>query len=364
MLNSADIFDVLVVYSHVNATSASATSSDNNLPFSVASRRTHYNNAYGYLLETCAKHQLKAAFTTSADVIGAGLCNAYWLYSDNCWTKQTKNCFANVIFDKFSPASDSLKQSRNTLFSNLEITPFNDPELFSLFFDKQKSYQRFSRVSIPTVSINRSDHKNIVSAVTKLNRLVSLHPHREDFGTGVVLKDRYGSGGFRIYKLNTKIIEQIKTITQKHPHKSFIIQPFVQFDGGYQYKNLKGPIDIRLIFSGQKIIQTYIRMAKADDFRCNEHQGGSLTYIHKKDIPEKVIKLALKLAGQLNKPDSIYALDFIISNNDRVYFLEGNCGPGIDWNLDLLKNERMSKKLIRIIVKELKNRTPPPMSLR
>jgi glutathione synthase/RimK-type ligase-like ATP-grasp enzyme len=105
-------------------------------------------------------------------------------------------------------------------------------------------------------------------------------------------------------------------------------------------------------------------MAKADDFRCNEHQGGSLTYIHKKDIPEKVIKLALKLAGQLNKPDSIYALDFIISNNDRVYFLEGNCGPGIDWNLDLLKNERMSKKLIRIIVKELKNRTPPPMSLR
>jgi len=49
-------------------------------------------------------------------------------------------------------------------------------------------------------------------------------------------------------------------------------------------------------------------------------------------------------------------LDFIISNSGNIYLIEANTGPGLDWNLSIKKNEIESKKLIRIIVKEIARR--------
>ena len=102
-------------------------------------------------------------------------------------------------------------------------------------------------------------------------------------------------------------------------------------------------------------------MAKTGDFRCNEHQGGLLKYISKNEVPQEVVTTSNKIANVLNKKCSLYTLDFLISNNGNIYLLEGNTGPGLDWNLSIKENEIEAQKLIRIIVKELVTRVVQPI---
>ncbi len=113
---------------------------------------------------------------------------------------------------------------------------------------------------------------------------------------------------------------------------------------------------MRIIYLGGKVVQTYIRQAKKDDFRCNEHQGGTLIYTKFSEIPLSVRKFSEKVAKLLGNQQGLFALDFIISNTNTIYFVEGNSGPGIDWNLSLAENEKKAKILIRGIVRELAKR--------
>jgi glutathione synthase/RimK-type ligase-like ATP-grasp enzyme len=101
-------------------------------------------------------------------------------------------------------------------------------------------------------------------------------------------------------------------------------------------------------------------MAKAGDFRCNEHQGGTLKYIPINQVPASLIATSRKIAKKLGRKTSLFALDFIISNNKNIYLVEGNTGPGLDWDLSVRKNETESKRLIGIVVKRLFMLSCPP----
>jgi len=78
-------------------------------------------------------------------------------------------------------------------------------------------------------------------------------------------------------------------------------------------------------------------------------------------VPTDVLLASNKIAEVLNKrslflrnnKSSLFALDFIISNNGNIYLLEGNTGPGLDWNLSSKENKEEAQKFIRIVVKEL-----------
>ncbi|KKQ90444.1 MAG: hypothetical protein UT14_C0036G0005, partial [Candidatus Shapirobacteria bacterium GW2011_GWE1_38_92] len=119
--------------------------------------------------------------------------------------------------------------------------------------------------------------------------------------------------------------------------------------------------DIRLVYLNGEIVQTYIRVAKSGEFRCNEHRGGTLTYIPLSAIPKIVLKMSNLIAKDLNNKRSLYALDFVISDNGNAYLLEGNTSPGLDWNLTLKHNEIEAKKLIRLVVQQLLIWATPPV---
>jgi hypothetical protein len=350
-MNNTSIFDVLVVYSDKLATSASSKNSSSKRPFSKKSGRTNYNDAYAYFLKMCSENYLNAAFTTSSDIIGPGKCSSYWLFNKDKWQKVDKKCYSPLIFDKFSPRSDLQKNRRKTLFSNSLVKPFNTKPLFYLFFDKQKTYEYLQEFSIPTVEVLNTKIADIKFAIETLSVLTSNHPNKDDFSRNLILKDRFGAGGNDIYYIDSKnSVRKIAEILKKNKEKYFIIQPFVKYDKGHEHQNYLGFIDIRTVFVGNKLIQTYIRIAKDKEFRCNEHKGATLLYISKSQIPTKVLNVANKITSSIGKGGMLFALDFIISNSGNVYLVEGNCGPGIDWNLSLKENEIMAKKLIRKIV--------------
>ena len=355
-MKNTDIFDVLVVYSHGIASSASSVK-QYITPFSHDFSRAHYDNAYSYLLEQCEKNGLTAAFTTSADIIGAGKCSSYWIFSNAAWKKINNPCYSLLIYNKFSPFTKTQTENTELLFSDQNVQRFSDKYLHALFFDKHKTYETLQEFSIPTVIIENGSKKSINRACLQLNQLVADHPNHIDFSSEYILKDRYGAEGNDIYKLGKNASNDIVTIMRQNPHVSFVIQPFTKFDTGYSYQNTSLPTDIRIIYHEEKIIQTYVRTAKKGDFRCNEHQGATLTYTSIKDIPKQVRIFSDNIMRLLNKKQALYALDFIVSNNGNIYLLEGNIGPGIDWNLSSKENEKMAKKLINIIVGGLKSRT-------
>ncbi len=315
-----------------------------------------YNEVYGYFLEICLNMGLKAAFCTSADIIGPGFCRCFWIFKDNNWVKVNSPCFSKLIFDRFSPKNIGVKARRELLFSNKDIKPFNNPELYNLFFDKQKTYDKLEKYAIPTVSIGKSTIENMDVACQKLVDLMLIHCGINDFNSDVIMKDKFGSGGNGIYKYKINMRQEMVNEAKKHPNTTYIIQPFAKFDTGFLFKNNLESADIRLIFLGGKIVQSYIRVAKTGDFRCNEHQGGLLTYLNLNELPLDVVLKAMEVAEILDKKCSLFTLDFIVSNSGNAYLLEGNTGPGLDWNQNLPQNEIEAKKLINLVVGELKLR--------
>jgi hypothetical protein len=352
-MKNLDHFDVLVVYSQALAHSASESDASCTTPFASWSRRANYNDAYAYFLKTCARNNLTAAFTTSADIIGTGKCRSYWLFQKNKWIKVNKPCSSNLIFDKFSPINIDQKLKRKLLFSSSRIKPFNNHYLFQLFFDKYKTYLKLKPFSIPTVAIADTKLVSIEKALKDLHRVVKNNKYKSDFTQDIVIKDRFGAGGNNIYKVTSNHVKEIRKIVKSKPQISFVIQPFLNFDKGFSYGKYSGLIDIRIIYSRGKIIQSYIRTAKEKDFRCNEHQGGKLVYIQSRDIPKKVLKLSSQVTKSLNKKQSLFALDFVITNRNNVYLLEGNTGPGLDWNLSERVNAQKAKLFIRTVVANL-----------
>jgi glutathione synthase/RimK-type ligase-like ATP-grasp enzyme len=346
-------FDVLVVYTESVAASASSKNSGST-PFSLAIDREHYSIAYAYFLNKCTKLNLKAAFTTSADIIGPGTCKSYWEYKNSKWRKVNQIGFAPIIFDKVSPLRTKLRKKRSMLFSKGISQPFNDKDLLVLFNDKLKTFKKLQNLTIPTVNITQ---KTVIGALSKLEKLASNHKNRNDFSDSFILKDRFGAGGTDIYKIGKNPIDEIAKILKASPKTSFVLQPFAKFDKGYSYKNLTGFVDIRIIYSQGKIIQRYIRTAKEKDFRCNEHQGGKVIYINAIDVPQSITSASNEIMKTLKCENALFALDFLVSNNGNAYFLEGNINPGIYWGLNSLEDKINTKKLINVIVAELKRRT-------
>lgn len=348
--------DVLIVYSAKEAFSAGNMSASVASPFGPKAVNASCNPSYAYFLEMSQKLHLRAAFATSADIIGPGRCRNYWTFENKKWVKNSGICVAHQIFEKFAPSDPMTVTRRELLFSSPRVKPYNKPELYKTFYDKLKTYTKLAAFAIPTVAIDDRTQSGIRKAQIRLSRLIQASAHPNDFGLEVILKDRFGAGGNNIYKCDPSIPGSLQKIIDSNPKIRFVMQPFVKFGRGFTYQGKALATDIRFIFLNGRITQTYIRRAKENDFRCNEHQGGTSTYLTLSDLPKSLITEAKAIAGILGNEKPLYSLDFVISNRGNAYFLEGNTGPGLDWNADNPIHDYEAKKLIRLIVRELTER--------
>lgn len=354
-----DKLDVLVVYNASVAQSAAVSDQSSLHPFLLNSVHANYNLSYSYFLSRCDQLGLSAGFTSSSDVTGPGTCQTYWTSQDNTWVKVNTPAHSHHIFDKISPNNAARSAERSLLLSDTNIHPFNDRSLFATFHDKLLTFQQLPEYALPTVALANSRASSIRIALTSLRILCASHRFPTDFGPTVILKDRFGAGGNYVYKITRSLVPRIRQLLRQNPEISFILQPYLAFDLGYTYRGKPTTADIRLIFHQNRLFQAYLRIARANDFRCNQHQGGELIYVTKKDLPPAVLQVAQKIRRRIDKPSALYALDFVISNSGHIYFLEGNIGPGITWDAADLVDTHKAQALIRSIVNELSLRIRP-----
>ena len=353
-MKNSDIFDVLIVYTSNIAISASSKSTIDSAPFPVTSKYFECNDSYGYFIETCQKNKMTVAFTTSADIIGAGKAKSYWVYENKKWVPVKRNCYAQQIFEKFQPVNSFQQHKRELLFSASHIQPFVDKNLNNIFADKQLIYETFLEFSIPTVTISDNSSVGIQYSIDELNELVEKHPNRNDFLPYLIMKDKFGSGGINVFRITSNFPAEIDKILKKNRDTSFVLQPFVKFDKGFQYKNNEGFTEVRFLQHGKETVQIYLSVASKDTFICNQN-GGSIP-LKKGEIPQAMYSLSKKIIKKLKNSHDIFALDFIMSNNGNVYLLEANSSPGVVWHEDLPEDVKLKKKTMNVIAKELARR--------
>lgn len=342
------MFDIMIVYDASRARSAADRTYHENAPFAHDSKYYNCNATYRYFIQYCKKQGLRAAFTSTDDVNTAGKFTSVWIYT-NRWERCLETVNARVIFDKFSRLAPRLKKISRYLSTVKKPLPiFQNLQMQSLFDNKLATYQQFPDLVIPTVKIASLTKTGFRAAEKKLLILCQNHPFHKDFNSTVVLKDQYGMGGNNIFKINdNKDFAKINF----DPAANFVLQPLIPATG-FAITQYTGCTDLRVIICNNKIIQSYMRIAKAGEFRANAIQGGRVVYLTLKQIPQDVLAMINKIKKSLPSKTALYTLDFIKSKNGNLYFIEGNNSPGINW-FDR-EDEKRAKQLIRLIIKNLK----------
>jgi len=295
-------YDVIVVYSESITNSARDRNYIEKSPFSSKGNYRIYNDGYRYFLLRCKKMGINAAFATSKDIIGSGLFQSFWTY-DKGWVRNYGKAYSRVIFNKFDPSNVKQKNKLKLLTSSKSIYIFNK-ELVKFFRNKSNTYILLKEFAVPTIKIKNLSKKNLYLAKNKLDKLLKNHKHKKDFFNNYLIKDEFGSGGRKIFKINfnqdLKEIKKKYELNKKNKLISYILQPFINCDKGFVFGKYKGFIDFRVIIINKKIIQTYIRISRKGGFKCNGEEGDKLIHLPIKSIPKDLMIMVNKVKKVIN----------------------------------------------------------------
>lgn len=354
--------DLAVMYRGSIAQSALNEDYEGKTPFSLESKYKSYNKSYAYLMKTLKDLGLSAVFTTTDDIIENGRFRSFWTFKNKKWKREKGLVKARVLFDKFSPSNPHEEALFKKATKCSCVETYNSPYIVDLFGDKLTTYKEFSEHCIPTVSLPALGGVAIKESKEKLRTLLkSLGKKLPAKG---VLKDRTGAGGYGIHKINLESIDLKRIQALGHQGQqdkkaiNYILQPFIDCQSSeLGVKDSDQATDLRLIYCGKKLQQAYVRTAASDDFRCNTHQGGDIDYISLSKIPRKIRKKSKAILDILNERvplrHHLFALDFVMTPHEDVYFMEGNSNPGITWTEGDSQDERRTKELIELISKGL-----------
>jgi len=347
---------IVILYRAKMAQSALDQNYTGKTPFCMNSKYSGYNKSYSYLIEKLKTLGLKPKLTSTKDIIGSGHFKSFWTFEKNCWKRHLGETHAKVIFDKFTPNTSQ----EEILFKKATgckcIKTYNSRFISKLFGNKLNTYKALKKYCIPTVKLDNLGKIAVGQAKKNLKKLMAAQ--NKNLPNNGVFKDLSGAGGYGIHKINLlktnfQRLANLKANDQKDKTDiDYILQPFIDCESQLNNKSTQVS-DLRIIYSGKKIKQAYIRTAAENDFRCNTSQGGDIYYLTSNEIPKKVKSKANEILDfmdqNINLKYQLFALDFVITPKEEIYLMEGNCNPGITWTEGDQDDEDKTKELIGII---------------
>jgi hypothetical protein len=256
-----------------------------------------------------------------------------WAYRNGRWIKISKPVRPDIVYDKLSNRHDfKFFEKKIGMLSQTKI--LNNP-LFRIAVGN-KLFQYLILGEFMAKSYLACDSIELKKALKKIK------------SSKVVLKPLYGSGGFGI------IIDKKSKIKGRHLNYPLLIQEFVKSRHGIPgFSKKKELADLRMIFSGQKLIYALSRIAKPGSHFTNLHQGASAVFVPEKRIPIETKKIARKIIKKLSIFPKIHcALDFMFTDSGKPVLIEMNNMPGFDL-LYKVGNERIKSKSFKEFIKLL-----------
>ena len=136
----------------------------------------------------------------------------------------------------------------------------------------------------------------------------------------LVVKATNFGGGRMVYLVKNK--KEIKRIIKKHPDTEFILQEFIKNNFDYRIMVLGGTASV-----AEKRIRT-----RKKEFRNNACVGGKEIFLDVKDIPRKIIDLAIQAAKVTDV--QIAGVDIVRDPHGKDYIFEVNPAPSLSLNVE------------------------------
>ncbi len=256
---------------------------------------------YLRFLELCQKEGWEVYVLTRKTYIGNGQFNGAWLFGNGKFERIEKIIKIDLVFDwvgslAFPPKNDKYLKTVNTR------------EFKELACNKWEAYLKLHDYMPRTYWVG--ELKNVDS---KLSQVTTKN---------IVLKPYDGLRGKGIF---IGLKEKLKDFKSKKLGGKYILQEFVDTSGGIP--NLTpGKHDLRIVVVNGGAVWCHIRVPMEGSFLANAAQGGNLTEINYKQVPESVKKIVKIISGKFYKEydNPVFSLDFGINKEGKPLIFEIN----------------------------------------
>ena len=259
-----------------------------------------------------------------------------WTYDENLgWAKLEKEFEADVIFDKM-PDTKKIMQYRR-IFARRKML-FNPYYIEKVCTDKYETYKIFRALSPRTFKIrNKTELKEYLNKI-RTDKVV-YKPTKGSSARAIIICDK------------EDLLGKVREINEEK-----ILQEFVESHDNKRIRIHHGVFDLRVVLSQGKIIDSYIRASKNKNIlMSNTALGGKMIFIHKDQIPKKIIKDLNTIEKEFKHYKSrLYTADFVIDKNNRVWLIELNDKPGIFLQKSSYAWKKRRDKIAVAIIKNMK----------
>lgn len=228
-----------------------------------------------------------------------------WEYTDGAW-RITGPVQPDLVFDKTSSRSEN-DPIREQIIARY---PFIDDPAFTRFANNKYETSRL----LP----------QYFKPYEKITNTNQWQLYLDSFlGKYVVVKPIIGSGGKGVFITEKEVA---RTLELDFP---IIVQEFIDSSHGISGITA-GYHDLRLVFIGDELIYSYIRIPQTGSFLANLAQGGSMHIVPNKKLPQSlqpIIQDVQKLFSSFSQ--KTYTIDLMFDEHQRPWIIEFNTMPGM-----------------------------------
>lgn len=247
---------------------------------------------YLRLLDLCQKEGWDTYVLTRQTYKGGGIFDGVWKYEKQKFTKVDEKIKIDIVYDRTGGIKFPLKGDRLTVINNLDFK--------ILAWDKFKTYGQIGEFMPKTVWLKDIDQI------------------KSDW---IVAKPFNGLEGKGIY------IGSRKKLTKKDlmPGKKYVVQEYIDTSSGIP-AIATGMHDLRVVVVNGEVVWCHVRTPKAGMLLANRAQGGSLTEVDYKIVPDFIKKVVEIISEKFYKKydNPIFSLDFGIQNKTTPKIFEIN----------------------------------------
>jgi RimK-like ATP-grasp domain len=147
-------------------------------------------------------------------------------------------------------------------------------------------------------------------------------------GTKVIVKSRTGSGGKKIWVVNTQELQN--KVTNGTLTGDLLIQQCIESNGELAGMRGVGRHDLRLFIAGDKICGAHIRVPSVNNYVSNTNRGGTLRMLNLNEIPEDLVVFAQLVLANLPNVRRILSIDCFYDADTRSWkLIEINANAGL-----------------------------------
>lgn len=255
---------------------------------------------YLRLLELCKKQDWDTYILTRKTYKGNGIFDGAWKFENGKFDRIEKPVKIDLVYDrtagvKFPPADDGL-----IWVNRIDFKVF--------CWDKWKAYQKFGKYMPRTFLLEKE--KDLAGIIKKIRTdKVVIKPYNGLKGLGIFIGPKEK---FPEFKLDKK-------------YKYYVVQEFVDTSHGLP-DITKGMHDIRIVIINGKVVWSHVRVPRVGSFLSNAAQGGQLTEVDYRKVPESIKKVVDEIAKDFysNYDNPVYSIDFGLEKNSTPKIFEFN----------------------------------------